>query len=213
MELARPGDPLVGDRGDLIEAEGRKEPDYAIDVPIARFVQSKTPRSLRDLGTDGQTQTVINAVLMYRMIGVSRNEVANILGTSILEIEQIEKMPAFQETFEHLFKELLSVSSNSLQARIRSYAGRAVDNLMMLADAKPVEIKEKDELGNEITRREYDVPPMVILKANDSLLDRAGLSADNLYGHDDSDAGQQLEIEITSGDSNKTNVKINTGRR
>jgi hypothetical protein len=127
-------------------------------------------------------------------------------------VDNIIKLPAFQETFEIMFKELLSASSNSIQARIQSYAGRALDNLMHLADAKPIITKEEDDDGNIVERREYDVAPMVILKANDSLLDRAGLNADNLYGKDNQSEAHQLEIEITTQDSNKTNVKINTKR-
>lgn len=211
MEFAKPGDPLVTEHGALVEAEGRKEPDYAISVPIARLLGTKNPRSIKDMGTDPQTQTVINAVLMYQLIGVSRNEIAYVLSTEGKEIDRIMRLPAYQETFEMLFKELLSASSNSIQARIQSYAGRALDNLMDLADAKPVITKEKDAMGNVVERREYDVAPMVILKANDSLLDRAGLNADNLYGKDQQDETHQLEIEITTADSNKTNVKINTG--
>lgn len=213
MEFAQPGDPIVTERGTLVEAEGRREPDYSINTPIARFITTKNPRSLKDLGTDAQTQTVVNAVLMYHLIGVSRNEIAHVLSTSGQEIDRIMKLPAFQETFEALFKELLSASSNSIQARIQSYAGQALDNLMDLANAKPVITKEKDAMGNVVERREFDVAPMVILKANDSLLDRAGLNADNLYGKDQQEEAHQLEIEITTADSNKTNVKINTGSK
>jgi len=210
MELAKPGDPLVTERGNLVEPEGRKEPDYSINVPIARTLNIKTPRSIRELGTDAQTQTVVNAVLMYKLLGVSRNEIAHVLGTSLSEVDNIERLPAFQETFEVIFKELLAASSHSIQARIASYAGRALDNLMHLADARPHAKEEIDDEGNSIMRREYDVAPMVILKANDSLLDRAGLNADNLYGRDNESEAQQLEIEITTADSNKTSVKINT---
>lgn len=211
MDLAKPGDPLVDRQGKLIEAEGRREPDYSLNVPIARLLSTKNPRSVREISSDPQTQTVINAVLVYKILGVGRNEVAHVLNTTITEIDTIERMPGFQDTFELLFKELLSSSSNSIQARIQSYAGRALDNLMDLADAKPVLVKDEDALGNEIIRREYDVAPMVILKANDSLLDRAGLNADNLYAKDNQQEAHQLEIEITTADSNKTNVKINTG--
>lgn len=209
MQLPRPGDPLVSKTGELIEASGRKEPDYSLEVPIAKHLIPKKLRSARELGADGQTQTVINAVLIYKLIGVGNNEVAHLLGTTPRDVEAIQNMPAFQETFEMVFHEMIAANSGSIQARIASYAGKALTNLMDLADAKPIAITRKDDDGQEYVEQKYFVPPIVILKANDSILDRSGLSADNLFGKNNDNSGQQLEIEVTQAADNKTNLKVN----
>lgn len=215
MDFARPGDPLVANSGELIEANARKEPSYSLTIPIARTLTAKTPRSVREMSTDAQTQTVINAVLMYKLLGVSVNETAHILGTTIREIEGIMSMVAFQETFEMLFRELLSASSNSIQARIQSYAGRALDNIIDLADAKPVKVQSEDDAGNTFEHMHYDVPPLVILKANQDVLDRSGMNAEQLYGKDAEQEAQQLEIVVRSDSDQRTDVRVNikTGGR
>lgn len=212
MQLARPGDPLIDRDGTLVEAEGRREPDYALTIPIAKNLRSKTPRSVRELGSDPQTQTIINAVLIYKLLGVSTNEIAHTLGTNAVEIERIFALSGFQDTFEKLFRELLSTNSNSLQARLAAFAGRAVENVMTLADAKPVIIVGKDDAGNEYQEEKHFVPPIVVLKANESILDRAGLSAETLFGGDNQSEAPQLEIEITSSSENKTDLKVNIKR-
>lgn len=212
MQLARPGDPLIDRDGEIIEADGRKEPKYSLEVPIARTLRAKTPRSIKELGSEPHTQTVINAVLVYKILGVSTNEIAYTLNTDPDEIERIYTLSGFQETFDKLFRELLSTNSNSLQARLAAFAGKAIENVMDLADAKPVKIIKKDDADNEIEVEHFSVPPIVILKANDSILDRAGLSADTLFGKHAQEATPQLEIEITSAGDNKTDLKVKIGK-
>lgn len=213
MHLAQPGDPLVEADGSLTAARGQLEPSYSREIPIARTIQTKVPLSVREMGTDAQTQTVVNAVLMYHLIGVGTNEIAYVMNTSPTEIEKVKVLPAFQDTFERLFKNIINTNQNSLQARIQAMAGKALGNLMDLADAKPVAIVGVDEDGNKYTKQHYDVPPVVIQRANDSILDRAGLSGELLFGQKDDSSGQELEIEITTAEDNKTNVKVNVGTR
>lgn len=209
MEFARPGDPLVTKDGELIPSKARPEPKYSLQVPIAKTLLPKTPRSVRDLGTEAQTQTVLNAILLYHLLGVSVNEIAHVLGIKISQVQHIMDMSAYQETFEMLFKEIISTNSDSMQARIASYAGKALDNLMDLADAKPVKIKKADDDGEMHEVDHYSVPPLVILKANESILDRSGLSSENLYGQADNGSAQQLEIVVRSDEDAKTDVRIN----
>lgn len=212
MQLPPPGDPIVTRNGKVVEPRGVIEPDYSLEVPIAKNIRPKNVRSVREMGTDAQTQTIVNAVLLYQLVGISTNETAFILGTTGDEIEQIKSLPAYQETFEMLFYELLSTSSSSIQARIASYAGKALDNLMNLANEAPRIEKITDDEGNIIEKKVWDTPAMVVMKSNDSILDRAGLNAEQLFGHGKEEAGQQLEIEVTSATDNKTNVRINLGK-
>lgn len=210
MQLAKPGDPLVAEDGRIIESSRRVEPDYSISVPIAKNLVSKSPRSVREMSTDGQTQTVVNAVLVYHILGVSKNEMAHLLGTSGKEIDAIMQLNAFQETYEMLFHEFISTNSSSIQSRIAAYAGRAFDNLMDLADSKPKDFVLKDDAGNLVTTQRYDVNPMVIMKSNEGILDRAGLSEETLYGKQAQSSAPQLEIVISSAEDVKTDVKITT---
>jgi len=193
----------------MLEPNGKKEPDYALTVPIVSKMVIKAHRSIRDLGSEPHTQTVMNAVLMYQLLGVGINETAHILGTSIREVEAIMAMSAYQETFEMLFTELLSASSNSLQARIRSYAGRALDNIVAIADTKPIRVVEAQDDGEDFVHDHYDVPPLVILKANQDLLDRSGMNAEQLYADTTKSDAPGLEIIISTGEEQKTNIKIN----
>lgn len=212
--LAPPGDPLVTPDGRILEAEGRPERDFSLTIPNAKNLTTSKNRSLREVGSDPQTQSVVNAVLVYKLMGVSVNEIAHIMNTDPLEIHRVMDLDLFQETFEMVFKELLSVNSNSLQARMGRYAGKAFENLMNLADAKPVSKIIKDDDDNLVEVEHYSVPPMVILKANESVLDRSGLSAEHLFGKNAQSDAPQLEIEITSASDNKPdlNFKVKVGR-
>lgn len=214
MMLAKPGDPLVDATGKIVEARGRAEPDYSLTVPDATKLRTRHARSVRELGTDPQTQTIVNAVLGYKLLGISSNEIAHHLGTTPLDVEKVMQLAAYQDTFAMIFNELIAASSNSLQARLSAYAGKALTNVMDLADTKPIKVTRKDDAGNEYEKDEYTVPPIVIYKANENLLDRAGLAAEHLFGRAAQSETPQLEIEITSADDNKTDVKVNikTGR-
>jgi hypothetical protein len=209
MKFAPPGDPLVTNKGTLVEAEGRVEPKYARTVPLVSEAGPKTLRSMKELGVDPQTQTIVNAVLTYQLIGITTNEIAYHLGTTPEEVDKIKALPSYNDTWRMMFQTIISASSNSLQARLAAYAPKALENVMDLADAKPIRITSEDSAGNKYEHDHYDVPPIVIMKANDSILDRAGLSGELLFGEANEDSNSQLEIEIVSSGDNKTNVKVN----
>jgi hypothetical protein len=211
VAFPKPGDPLIHGTHTLIPAEGRKPPDFSLTTPVANEYQPRIRRSGKEFPADAQTQTVLNAVLMYSLLGMSKNEIAMILNVSIPEVEGLQSMSAYQETFEMLFKELLTVNSSSLQARIASYAARAVDNVFEIADAKPADRTLYDEDGNEVIEKgSHPVPPIVVLKANQDILDRSGLSEEALFGKNSGDDGNSLQIVITSEQDNKTDITINT---
>ena len=148
MQFAQPGDPLVTSSGKKVLAEDGKGIDLSPNIPVARNIRSKIQRSVRDLPTDGQTQTVLNAVLLYHLLGVSRNEIAYTLGASNDAIDEIFKLPAFQDTFELLHGSMIAANSGSIHARLQRYATEAVDNLFELASAKPREVAYTDDDGN-----------------------------------------------------------------
>ncbi len=193
MKFAPPGDPLVTNKGTIVEAEGRVEPKYARTVPLVADVGPKSLRSMKELGVDPQTQTIVNAVLTYQLLGITTNEIAYHLGTDPDEIEKIKSLPAYNDTWRMMFQTIISASSNSLQARLAAYAPKALENVMDLADAKPIRVTSEDAAGNQY----------------ESILDRAGLSGELLFGEANEDSNSQLEIEIVSSGDNKTNVKVN----
>jgi len=214
MKYAQPGDPLVSNRGKLVAATDRGPQDFSLTVPNLANFQPKTRRSGKELPAEPQTQTVVNAIMVYTLLGMSENEMAVHLGTSISDIEHVKSLPAFQETFELVFGELLSANSNSLQARLASYAGAAVENVMELANYKPKPKIETDEETGEVIQQEGDwkVPPIVVLKANQDVLDRSGLHQDVLFGKHSTDEGNTLQIEIVSEQENRTSINIKTRR-
>jgi hypothetical protein len=208
MEFAQPGDPLVTTSGKKVLANDGKDIDLSPHIPVARTIKSKIQRSVKDLPSDGQSQSVLNAVLLYHLLGVSKNEIAYTLGASITDVESIFKLPAFQETYEMLHTSIIDASSGSIHARLQRYATAAVDNLFELANAKPRKVKYIDDDGNEQVKDEYDVPPVVIMKSNDSILDRASIVGEQEFRQRNDEVGGGLEIVIHSGDENKTDIKV-----
>jgi hypothetical protein len=214
MRFAKPGDPLVVGMSAVIPATERGPADFSLTVPTLANLQPKIRRSSKELPAERQTQTVINALIVYKIAGMSVNEMAVVLGTDIEQIEHVLSLPAFQETFEIVFKELLSANSSSLQARISAYAGRSVENVMELANYKPTPKTVKDEETGDETEQEGDwkVPPIVVLKANQDILDRSGLSPDTLFGKGNQDDGNTLQIEVIAEQDNRTQVNIKVGK-
>lgn len=204
MSLAQPGDPYLDSKGAVIQAKAPKKDarplrlNVATTIPLASSYQAHSRRSIKELFAEPQTQTVLNAVLMYSLLGMTVNEIAALLNTSIVDVQHIIDLPAYQETFEALFREIISANSNSLQARISAYAANAVENVMEIADS---------EIGE-------DIPAIVKLKANQDILDRSGLSSDALFGKSAQEDGQNtLQIQIVEAADSHTNININVGKK
>lgn len=212
-QFAPPGDPLIMGTNEISYPKGRPALDFSLTVPNASTYNAKIRRSIKEFPADGQTQTIVNAVLVYSMLGMSPIEIGTQLGVDYQEILRIKSFPAFQETFGMLFAELLSVNSNSLQARIAAYAGNAIENVFELASSKPTTVVKINEDGEEYeAASEYAVPPIVILKANQDILDRSGLAKDILFGKGSGGDNAALEIVITTEGDSKTEVKIKGNR-
>jgi hypothetical protein len=203
MALAEPGDPFVTGLGDKIITPVR-DSDEAPDkitatVPVAKNYISKNLRmSLKEMPAEMQTQAIVNAVLVFHLMGLSNNEIALALNVSMQQISAIKEMTAYQETFELLFSEFIASNSQSLQSRIASFAARSVENIMELADAKA---------GDE------NVPAIVILKANQDVLDRSGLSADALFGKNTASDDMNLKIVIEDNDGVRDKVTVDFSKR
>ena len=205
MALPEPGDPLMlGVNGmvkpDLSEddhAIGTAMPNTTITAPVAKGYVPKKRRAMTELPADGKTQTLVNVVLVYSLMGLTVNEISITLKCSIADVNVIINLPAYQETFDILFYELISANSKSLQARIASYAGAAVTNVMELAEA---------DIGDK------RVPAIVKLKSNQDLLDRAGLAPGTLFNKDGSDdEGDALSIIFVDEEATRDVDEIDIG--
>lgn len=206
-KLASPGDPYVDGMREIVPAE-RVSKHVSATVPIAKDLVPKMRRAISEFPADAQMQTVINVVLIYSLLGMSENEIAHVMNTTIDQVDQLKNTEAFQETYEMLHKEMISANSASLQSRIASYAADAVDNVMTLAS---------DKVRDDPDGKPYFLtPPIVILKANQDILDRSGLAADALFGKDQGE-DNTLNIVVHNDGDEKTDINVNVnfpkGRR
>jgi hypothetical protein len=198
--LARPGDPYVTDKGDvMLEGEGQPmnalpRADSVLGAPLAKHIVPKSRRNVADLPAPGKLQTAINVVLIYQLLGLSENEIAHLVDTSIADIQKIKSHIAYQETFDALFHEFISVNSNSLQSKIAAFAGDALDNVMDIAKSSKHE--------------------MAKLKANQDILDRSGLHPEHLFGKNKEEDGfDSLKIVVQSGEDKEMSVDVDIKRR
>lgn len=195
MPLAKPGDPYVSTKGEVVLSDKTDgAPRIEIGPPRVANYQSSARRSIKDFPTTSINQRAINVVLVYSLLGMTENEIAHDLGTPLESIRQLRTSPAFQETFEMLFEEMISVSSNSMQAKIAAFAPKALENMMNLAS----------EAENENAK----------VKANQDLMDRAGLHHETLYGKNSADdAFGSLKIVISDAEESKTTIDVNIGKK
>lgn len=200
MPLARAGDPYVTDKGQVLlpgpsPEDALPRADSVLGAPIARNLISTERRTVKELPADVRTQTVINAVMVYQLLGMTDNEISHITGVSISDIVKIKHLNEYQETFDILFHQFISVNSNSLQSKIASFAGEALDHVMVIAR------ESKHDLAK--------------LKANQDILDRAGLHPETLFGKNKQEDGfESLKIVIQDGaDKEGMSVDINLDRK
>ena len=197
MDLARPGDPYITPRGEMV-VKSEEEVDNITKedrfVPVLRKMAIRNKRSVSDLpASDRNQQTAINAILVYHLLGLTYIEIAEVLKFPPDTVQNILHGSECQSTFEEIFNELLSTHSGSLRARIAAFATEGVDNMIELARTAKKEI--------------------VRHKANEDLLNRAGLNAEQLYGSSGSDDGDALRIVIESGnDSGPTKVEVDLSK-
>ena len=199
MGLPEPGDPHFLGIKHMAEPSGQEPADKPVaTIPIAKkYVSKNLHMSLKELPAEPQTQAIINAVLVFHMMGLSNNEIAIGLNITIPQVMNIKEMTAYQETFELLHSEFISSNSSSLQSRIASYAAQAVENVMTIAN---------ESIAG-------DIPPIVILKANQDILDRSGLSSDALFGKNSQADDMSLKIVIENTGAEKDKITVNFERK
>lgn len=197
--LARPGDPYVSDKGEVFLEDGNPmnalpRADSVLGAPLAKNIIPKSRKTLADLPAEKNVQTAINCIIVYQLLGLSENEIAHTLHIPIEDVKRVKSHIGFQETFDILFHEFININSTSLQSKIASFAGTALDNVMEIASTS------KHDLAK--------------LKANQDLLDRSGLHPEHLFGKfKDDDGFDSLKIVIQDGDDKEMKVDVDLKRR
>lgn len=158
-ELAKAGDPLVLADGsefgpELAEGEEDAQPAQGLN---ARTFKATKKRTLKDLPSKPQMINAVACTFMYTTLGVGDREIAIALNISAAELTAIRKHPAYQECFEAVLDQFISVNSSLLQARIAAYGEKAVENIFQIAGSA-----KKEELR---------------FSANKDIADRAGITA------------------------------------
>lgn len=197
--LAKPGDPLVSRNGVLIDPElprsavldklpapvgSPSKNSVGFEPPLFRASKRK---NLNELPAPANVLNGVGAVFMYTCLGVGDREIADTLNITTMQLEELRNHSAYIDCFNIVVDELISANSDALQARIASYATRAVENIMDVA-----ENAEKDETK---------------LRANQDIADRAGVGAKQLA---ERKSGQVSSLRIMILDDDKSvNVDLN----
>lgn len=193
--LAKPGDPYIDSKGEVIESDSSPSPTtspvvYA-RVPKVLEHQPTVARSIRDMpSTNPTTQHGLFVVLGYWLSGLTKNEIAHAIGVELAHVEELMNSSEFQETFSIMFEELISSNSKSMMAKVQHYSHQAMDRVIALS-------QEADR-------------DMVSLKASQDVLDRAGMVPSQDMG---SSAAQQQGLRIVVQKDNNDEVKVDINLR
>ena len=200
VNLANPGDPYHNGKGTMLEP---KDNDVAVEAPperrqlMPRLAQAYSHKSLKTdqlPEKDMQRQNAISVVVCHRLMGISEADIADLLNTSLVKIQEILASPAAQQTFELLYKVIVNASADVVQGRIAAHAVGAVDTVVSLM---------------EDTETRSDVR----LKAAQDILDRTGTHPDQFFSSTDGSEHSDDELRIVvlddSGEKERVHVEFN----
>lgn len=204
MDLAKAGDPYIGNDGREIAPSSQADTglDEVTDIRRALPLFSKL-RVAKNIVIDdlpeqeNSQQVVIAAVVGLRMMGLSAVQISEIMNAPLAIVEGIFNGASTQATFEVIYRNMISANSESIQGRIASYAGKAVDTV--------VSLMETEEVRDDVR-----------LKAAQDILDRSGSNAEQFFadGNESKKSDDELKIVVMSedGESEKVRVDIKRGR-
>lgn len=170
--LARPGDPLVTGKGDVIEPDNKPAPEvlkeqHVIDPAEYR---PKKKRNLKELPGEARIITAVGAVFMYTMLGVGDREIADTLGMSTEQLKRLRGHSAYGECFQIIHGDFISSSSDLLSSRIAAYshtALRTVGHLAESAKKEEVRFRASADLLDRAGVRPKDQAERAIMDSND----------------------------------------------
>lgn len=181
--LPLPGDPYVHGVGRVVAPKDENIQDYAGKVRevmprLVSFVPIKEKKRDQLPAQDPKEQVAISAVMALRLQGFDPIDIADFFGTTIKKIEDILTSPEAQTSFEMLFFNLINHNASSLQGRISSYAGKALDAV--------VDLIEKENVRQDVK-----------LKAAQDILDRSGLNHETFFQSQTDKGRSDDELVIT----------------
>jgi hypothetical protein len=197
VELARPGDPIITRYGVKINPILPRTADRLDNLPVPigetrsntnvhpPAFRSAKRQNIKDLPAPTNIINGIAATFMYTILGVGDREIADTLNITTMQLEELREHSAYSECFHRVIDELISANSDAIQARISSYAVKAVDNIMNVADTA-----EDEGLK---------------LRANQDIADRAGVGAKQLA---ERKVSQQSTLRIMVIDEEKS-ISVN----
>lgn len=192
--LARPGDPLVTSKGDILEPinkpdkKGAKALVASQTIDPALYRPTKR-RMIKELPAEARVITAVGAVFMYTLLGVGDREIADTLGTDVEEVNSLRNHSAYGECFQIIHGEFINANSDLLTSRIAAYSQTALQTVGHLASAG-----KKEE---------------VQLRASIDLLDRAGVRPKD---QDQRAQGMRNDLRIIIVDGDKSHdININIG--
>jgi hypothetical protein len=175
--LAKPGDPLVTERGIAIPPD-RDDPEVHDAVVVAKAFKSRKQRSAKELPAPPQMMKAIACVFLLTTMGLTDREMASLLGISAGDVKSVKNSETYAECFNEVIGELISANSEMLSARLASYANGAVDRIAELSTGG-----KKEE---------------VRLRASQDIADRAGIGVQR--GINIGIGGGELRIQYVDAD-------------
>jgi hypothetical protein len=134
MSLANPGDPYVGDGGEVVEATTAvadlKKPTTYARVPMVKDHVPTVGRSIKDMPhSHVKTQQAIFVVMCYHLMGMTPNEIAHATKTKLEDVQRLMDLDEFQESLA-IFSEIVSANSNSILAKVQHYSNNALERVV-----------------------------------------------------------------------------------
>lgn len=180
--LARPGDPLVTERGITILPDRRienDEPEIEEGIRPESF-KPTAQRVLKDMPAPVRVLKGVACVMFFSVLGIGDREICDALGITIGDLKQIRNHSSYGECFDMLGAEFINANSESLAARLAAYSQSALTNVHDIA-----KFGKKEETK---------------LRANIDLLDRAGAGAKEMNARRGS-TGKDLRIIVVDGET------------
>lgn len=186
--LARAGDPLVLLDGRIIQDPKARQRRLDLIKPKTTPASFKPTRqiSAKELPAPIGVMKAVGVVFTLTMLGLGDREIAESLGITTYEVDEIRAHSAYSEVFSGIQGEFISANSELLQSRIAAYGPLALDVM------EEVLVNGENE-GNR-------------LRASIDILDRAGTRPQDNAKH----ATSTNELRIVIVDNEKSvDVEIN----
>src|SRR3954447_568709 len=103
--LARPGDPYVTFRGQVVQPENDYEEKESVGILTPTSFKAAKKRTLKELPAPVNVINGVAAVFMYTALGIGDREICKALKITMEDLQQIKKHSAYSECFEIVSQE------------------------------------------------------------------------------------------------------------